>query len=75
MPDLILLDISMPDMDGYETCKQIKEQEKYSGNSNYFLTARSETEDMLKAFAVGGVDYITKPFNIPELLAKGLISS
>lgn len=70
MPDLILLDISMPDMDGYETCKQIKEQGKYSEIPIIFLTARTETEDILKAFAVGGVDYITKPFNIPELLAR-----
>lgn len=70
MPDLILLDISMPEMDGFEICKQIKEQEKYSEIPIIFLTARTETEDILKAFAVGGVDYITKPFNIPELLAR-----
>lgn len=70
MPDLILLDISMPEMDGFEICKQIKEQDKYSEIPIIFLTARTETEDILKAFAVGGVDYITKPFNIPELLAR-----
>ena len=70
MPDLILLDINMPEMDGYETCKLIKEDERFSEIPIIFLTAMSEPENLIKAFAVGGVDYIAKPFNPPELLAR-----
>lgn len=70
IPDLILLDINMPEMDGYETCKKLQEQEHLSEIPVIFLTARTETEDVLKGFEVGGADYITKPFNAPELLAR-----
>ncbi len=69
-PDLILLDINMPEMDGYETCKNLKQQEHLSHIPVIFLTARTETEDLVKAFDIGGADYITKPFNHSELLAR-----
>ncbi|MBK8397903.1 MAG: hybrid sensor histidine kinase/response regulator [Leptospiraceae bacterium] len=69
-PDLILLDINMPEMDGYETCRILKSQDNYSEIPVIFLTARTEAEDIVKAFQVGGADYITKPFNQTELLAR-----
>lgn len=70
IPDLILLDINMPELDGYETCQKLKEQDRLTEIPVIFLTARTETEDIVKAFNVGGVDYITKPFNSHELLAR-----
>ena len=69
-PDLILLDVMMPDMDGYETCKIIKETERIKEIPVIFLTAKVEPDDIIQGFAVGGVDYITKPFNHTELLAR-----
>jgi signal transduction histidine kinase len=69
-PDLILLDVLMPEMDGYETCKQIKEKDQLKDIPIIFLTAKTEPEDILKGFESGGVDYITKPFNSMELLAR-----
>jgi signal transduction histidine kinase len=69
-PDLILLDVLMPEMDGYETCKQIKEKDQLKDIPVIFLTAKTEPEDILKGFESGGVDYITKPFNSMELLAR-----
>ncbi len=70
IPDLILLDINMPNMDGFETCKKLKESEIYSEIPVIFLTARTETEDIIRGFQYGAVDYITKPFNTAELLAR-----
>ncbi|HMV80297.1 MAG TPA: hybrid sensor histidine kinase/response regulator [Leptospiraceae bacterium] len=70
IPDLILLDINMPTMDGFETCRKLKESELYSEIPVIFLTARTETEDIIKGFHYGAVDYITKPFNQAELLAR-----
>jgi DNA-binding response OmpR family regulator len=69
-PDLILLDVMMPEMDGFETCKKIKESSRAKDVPVIFLTARTETEDILKGFEAGAVDYVTKPFNIPELLTR-----
>lgn len=69
-PDLILLDIQMPEMDGFETCKRIKENEENSGIPIIFLTANTDSESIKKAFKSGGVDYVTKPFNPDELLAR-----
>ena len=69
-PQLILLDIMMPEMDGYEVCKKIKEQEKLAEIPVIFLTAKNQTEDLVKGFELGGVDYITKPFNRDELLVR-----
>lgn len=69
-PELVLLDIQMPEMDGFETCKKIKE---IPGNTNIpiiFLTANTDAESVNKAFKSGGVDYVTKPFNTDELLIR-----
>ena len=68
--DLILLDVMMPEMDGYETASKIKENQKYKEVPIIFLTAKGEIEDIVKGFSVGGVDYITKPYNSQELLAR-----
>jgi len=69
-PDLILLDIMMPGKSGYEVCKELKADEKLSEIPVIFLTARSEEEDIIKGFNLGGADYVTKPFNSGELLAR-----
>lgn len=68
--DLILLDIMMPEMDGFEVCKHLKENPKTMHIPIIFLSAKSKQEDLQKAFYVGGVDYITKPFNPKELLSR-----
>ncbi len=70
MPDLILLDIMMPGMDGYEVCQKIKKQNLLKNIPIIFLSAKSETEDIVKGFDLGGVDYVTKPFVSAELLAR-----
>jgi signal transduction histidine kinase len=67
LPDLILLDIMMPEMDGFEVCKRIKENEKTKEIPIIFLTAKSEIADVVKGFNMGAVDYITKPFNPIEM--------
>ncbi|MEC4983925.1 MAG: response regulator [Oscillatoria sp. PMC 1068.18] len=69
-PDLILLDIKMPDMDGYEVCKQLKAEEKTKQIPIIFLSALDEVTDKVKGFQIGGVDYITKPFQVQEVLAR-----
>jgi class 3 adenylate cyclase len=69
-PDLILLDITMPGMSGYEVCQQIKAKEKTQEIPIIFLSALDETLDKVKAFQVGGVDYITKPFQVEEVLIR-----
>lgn len=69
-PDLILLDIQMPEMDGYEVCRRVKSVEATAGIPVIFLTAKSGIDEIVKGFDVGGVDYITKPFNSRELLAR-----
>ncbi len=69
-PDLILLDVMMPEMDGFEVCRLLKSKEAYKQIPIVFLTAKSETEDMIKGFKSGGVDYIKKPFNQDELLVR-----
>ncbi len=68
--NLILLDIVMPNMDGFTVCKIIKENPQTSNIPILFLTAKGETEDMQKGFDLGAVDYITKPFNSSELLIR-----
>lgn len=70
IPDLILLDIMMPGMDGYETCKTIKENQLYKDIPVIFLSAKGELTDKLKGFEVGAVDYLTKPFDLSEVLAR-----
>jgi class 3 adenylate cyclase len=69
-PDLILLDVMMPEMDGFETCRELKAAEATRAIPVIFLTSRSETEDIVKGFELGAVDYLSKPYNVPELLAR-----
>ncbi len=69
-PDLILLDIMMPGMDGYEVCAQLKADAKNREIPVIFLSALNEAFDKVKAFSTGGVDYITKPFEIEEVIAR-----
>ena len=69
-PDLILLDIMMPEMDGYEVCERLKADEKLREISVIFISALNETMDKVKAFGVGGVDYVTKPFQFEEVNAR-----
>lgn len=68
--DLILLDIMMPGMNGYEICRKIKSDISQRHIPVIFLTAKTETDDIVKGFDAGGSDYITKPFKSPELLAR-----
>ena len=69
-PDLILLDVMMPEMDGFETCRRLKESAATNDIPVIFLTARTETMDIVQGFEVGAVDYVAKPFNSHELLAR-----
>ncbi len=69
-PDLILLDIMMPDMDGYEVCRQLKADERTREIPVIFISALHETLDKVEAFSLGGGDYITKPFQEEEVLAR-----
>jgi DNA-binding response OmpR family regulator len=68
--DLILLDVMMPDMDGYQAARRIKSSHATKDIPIIFLTAKTETEDVVAGFEAGGVDYVTKPFNARELLAR-----
>lgn len=70
MPDLVLLDIRMPEIDGYEICRRLKANPETAEISVIFLSALDEILDKVKAFQVGGIDYITKPFHIQEVLAR-----
>lgn len=70
VPDLILLDIRMPGMDGYEVCRRFKADERLRAIPIIFLSAFSEPADKVRAFEAGGVDYITKPFSEREVLAR-----
>jgi len=65
-PDLILLDINMPDMNGYEVCEHLKSDENLKGIPVIFISALTEQLDKVKAFAIGAVDYLTKPFQMEE---------
>lgn len=67
-PDICVLDIMLPNVDGYVLCKQIRE--KYSSLPIIFLTAKVETEDLVKGFSAGGNDYIRKPFSMEELIVR-----
>ncbi|MEN6374231.1 MAG: diguanylate cyclase [Smithella sp.] len=70
IPDLILLDIEMPSMDGYEVCARLKSNEKTSKIPVMFISGRDDTTDKIKGFNAGGVDYITKPFQLAEVIAR-----
>jgi len=69
-PDLILLDITMPGMDGFEVCSHLKADERLREIPVLFISALNETSDKVRAFQAGGVDYVTKPFNIEEVEAR-----
>ncbi len=69
-PDIILLDVIMPEMDGFETCRQIKKDRELIDIPVIFMTALQSVEDKIAGFAAGGVDYITKPFQQAEVLAR-----
>ncbi|MCA1801518.1 MAG: hybrid sensor histidine kinase/response regulator [Rhodothermaceae bacterium] len=69
-PDLILLDIMMPEMDGYEVCSQIKSNPDNKDIAVIFLTGKSDSDEIVKGFSLGASDYITKPFQKSELMAR-----
>jgi signal transduction histidine kinase len=70
LPDLILLDVMMPQMDGYEVCRRLKTEERTRDIPVIFISALDEVFDKMTAFSIGAVDYITKPFQIEEVLAR-----
>ena len=70
LPDLVLLDINMPNLDGFEVCRRLKASDRTREIPVIFISARDEVLDKVQAFAVGAVDYITKPFQIAEVLAR-----
>ena len=69
-PDLILLDVMMPELDGFETCKQIKKTPGLDNIPIIFLTSKTDSTDIVSGFEIGAVDYVGKPFNTNELLAR-----
>jgi len=69
-PDLILLDVMMPEMDGYETCRRLRQESTTTDIPVIFLSALQATEDKVRAFQAGGVDYISKPFRVEEVQAR-----
>ncbi len=70
VPDLILLDIMMPGMSGFEVCRRIKSNERLKAVPVIFLTAKNEVEDVVEGFEAGAVDYVTKPFNTREVFVR-----
>ena len=68
--DLILLDVMMPGMDGFEVCRQLKGEDRTRHIPIIFITAKTEKEDIVQGFESGAVDYVTKPFNVAELSAR-----
>lgn len=70
IPDLIMFDVMMPEIDGFSVCKTLKQNQKTKDIPVIFITAKSEIEDVLHGFSVGGVDYIVKPFQPDEVLAR-----
>jgi len=69
-PDLVLLDVMMPEMDGFETCREMKKSADFHDIPVIFLTSKADTTDIVTGFEVGAVDYVAKPFNSHELLAR-----
>ena len=69
-PDMILLDILMPGIDGFETCQRLKQEQQTQDIPVIFMTALSNVKDKIKGFSVGGVDYLTKPLHYPEVLVR-----
>lgn len=69
-PDLILLDVNMPDMDGYQLCRQLKQSVHYAGIPVIFISVFDDTESKVAAFNSGGIDYVTKPYRVAEIKAR-----
>ena len=69
-PDLILLDIMMPELDGFETCRRLKQNEATRDIPVIFITARNEMESVVAGFRAGGLDYVVKPFQADEVLSR-----
>ena len=69
-PDLVLLDVMMPEMDGFETCRHFKQDPALREIPIVFVTAKTDVDDLARGFAAGGVDYITKPVKQPEVHAR-----
>jgi PAS domain S-box-containing protein len=69
-PDLILLDVMMPEINGFETCKRLKENSETRSIPVVFVTAKTELDDIVHGFQIGGVDYISKPFKAEEVLSR-----
>src|ERR1044071_10439058 len=69
-PDLIILDINLPDISGYEVCRQIKNDINSEHVPVIFISGNTEAFDKVKAFAAGGIDYVQKPFQIEEVIAR-----
>lgn len=69
-PDLILLDIMMPEMDGFEVCKRLKSNPETANIPVIFLTSKTDTDGIVRGFELGAADYVTRPFNRIELLAR-----
>ena len=70
VPDLVILDVMMPEMDGYEVCKKIKEQEEFLFTKILFVSAEAMIEQRLRGFEAGGHGYVSKPFDHDQLLAR-----
>jgi len=70
LPDLVLLDVMMPEMDGFETCRRFKQDQMLSEIPVIFVTAKTDVEDLARGFAAGAVDYLTKPVKQPEVHAR-----
>ncbi len=69
-PDLILLDIMLPGVDGYETCRRLKQHEETAGAPVVFISARNDASSLVEGFSAGGVDYVIKPFRAEEVLSR-----
>jgi phosphoserine phosphatase RsbU/P len=69
-PDLVLMDVNMPGMNGFEVCRALKAEPTLKSTPVIFLTARDDKDDIVKGFEAGAVDYVVKPFHIRELLAR-----
>ena len=69
-PDLILLDVKMPGIDGFETCRRLKADERTRDIAVIFMTSLTDSEDMIEGFSAGGVDYVTKPVRVNEMMAR-----
>jgi DNA-binding response OmpR family regulator len=70
LPDLVILDLMLPDADGFEVCRTLKKNERFSAMPVIMLTARSEETDKILGFEIGADDYVTKPFSAKELVAR-----